>query len=111
MAVDIIARSIAVNGSGGGGTGEGYTKDEVDNLLAQKQDLITLRNKLFSDLIEFNLTEEDIIRIHNEVKAELITEVEVDGDDIIFLTDVSTDEDDITIETESAFAYKNNIHL
>lgn len=39
MAVDIIARGMAVN-SGGGGGGNSYTKAETDALLAQKQNTL-----------------------------------------------------------------------
>lgn len=106
--VDIIARGIAANKAE---SGETYTKAEVDALLAGKQNLITLINKLSSDLVDFNLTEEDVIRLFSEVKATEQTEVEVNGDNIKFLTDTTTEGDDTKIETGSTFAYKDKIHL
>lgn len=108
--VDIIARGMAANNSGGGG-GDSYTKAETDALLSKKQNLITLISKLSSDLVDFNLTEEDVIRLFNEVKAEDQTEVEVNGNNIKFLTDTTTEGDDTKIETGSTFAYKDKIHL
>lgn len=108
--VDIIARGLAVKGGGGSG-GDSYTKAETDALLLKKQNLIDAEHKLISDFINFNLTEDDIVRLWNEAKAQLITEIRVDGDNIQFLTDVSTSGDDIKIETDSTFGYKDKIYL
>ncbi len=108
--VDIIARGMAANNSGGG-SGDSYTKAETDALLSKKQNLITIINKLSSDLIDFNLTEEDVVRLFNEAKAEEQTEVEVNGDNIKFLTKTVAEGDDVKIKTGSTFAYKNKIHL
>ena len=107
--VDIIARGLAVQA--GGEAGNSYTKAETDELLLGKQNVINAQNKLLSDFIEFNLTEEDIVRLWNEAKAANTTRIRVDGDNIQFLSDVSTDGDNIKIETESTFGYKDKIFL
>jgi hypothetical protein len=110
MAVDIIARGLASRG-GGGGSGDAYTKAETDALLNEKQNLINSQNKLSSDLIIFNISEEDLVRLYNEAKAETTTEYIVEGDTIKFLTDVSQTENSIKIETQSTFGYKDKVFL
>ena len=107
--VDIIARGMAA--SAGGAAGDSYTKAETDELLLKKQNLINAQNKLLSDFIEFNITEGDIIRLWNEAKAENETRIKVEGDNIQFLSDVAVDGDDVKIETDSTFGYKDKIYL
>lgn len=111
MGVDIIARGLAVNNGGGGGGGDRYTNTQIDTMLSKKQDLITVLNKLSSDLIAFNVSEEDIVRIFGQAEAEQQTEYEASGDTIKFLTDVTKDGDVIKIETDSTFVYKDSIYL
>lgn len=111
MGVDIIARGLAVNNVGGGGGGDRYTNTQIDTMLSKKQDLITVLNKLSSDLIAFNISEEDIVRIFGQAEAEQQTEYEANGDTIKFLTDVTKDGDVIKIETDSTFVYKDTIYL
>lgn len=111
MGVDIIARGLAVNNGGGGGGGDRYTNAQIDEMLSRKQDLITVLNKLSSNLIAFNISEEDIVRIFGQAEAEQQTEYEVNGNTIKFLTDVTTDGDVIKFETDSTFVYKDNIYL
>lgn len=134
--VDIIARGLATQGGGGSG-GDSYTKAEIDAMMAEKQNtlvsgqniktingdsllgsgnvsvqaVIDAEHKLVSDLINFNITDADIVRIYNEVISETTTEVEVDGDNIKFLTDTSAEDDNVKIETDSTFGYKNNVYL
>lgn len=111
MGVDIIARGLAVNNGGGGGGGDRYTNTQIDTMLSKKQDLITVLNKLSSDLIAFNVSEEDIVRIFGQAEAGQQTEYEASGDTIKFLTDVTKDGNVIKIETDSTFVYKDSIYL
>jgi len=107
--IDIIARAMAVAAISG--AGNSYTKQETDQKLAQKQDLINAQNKLSSDFVEFNVTQNDINALHALVMNEKQTEVTVQGNDIKILTNVATEGDDIKFETESVFAYKDDINL
>lgn len=109
MAVDIIARGLAAKG--GGGSGDAYTKAETDALLAEKQPLITVQNKLNGDLVSFNLTEDDLVRLYNEARAEVETEYIIDGDNIKFLTEIEEDGNTLKFGTDSTFGYKNKIYL
>lgn len=91
--IDVIARGMAAN-KGGGGGGDSYTKAETDALLREKQDLITLSEKLSPELIDYDFSK--VVTVDDEQ-----TEVEVEGNDIKFLTPVSTNGDEIKIETDS----------
>lgn len=63
--IDIIARAMAVAAISG--AGNSYTKKETDDKLAQKQDLINAQNKLSSDVVDFNITAEQVKRLHDQV--------------------------------------------
>lgn len=53
------------------------------------QPLITETNKLSSDYVDFNVTADDIARLYHLASSELQTEVEVDGDIIKILTEIT----------------------
>lgn len=99
--IDIIARGMAANKSDSGDT---YTKAEVDALLAEKQDLITLLKKLSPELIDYDFSKVTTVDDGQ-------TEVEVDGNNIKFLTPVSTNGDEIKIETDSTHLEGDEILL
>lgn len=101
--IDIIARGMAAN-KGGGGGGDTYTKAEIDAFLAEKQDLITLLRKLSPELIDYDFSK--VVTVDDEQ-----TEVEVEGNSIKFLTPVSTNGDEIKIETDSTHLEGDEILL
>ena len=101
--IDIIARGMAAN-KGGGGGGDTYTKAEIDAFLAEKQDLITLLKKLSPELIDYDFSK--VTTVDDEQ-----TEVEVEGNSIKFLTPVSTNGDEIKIETSSTHLDGDDILL
>lgn len=101
--IDVIARGMAAN-KGGGGGGDSYTKAETDALLNEKQDLITLLKKLSPELIDYDFSKVATIDYEQ-------TEVEVDGNNIKFLTPVSTNGDEIKIETDSTHLEGDEILL
>ncbi len=103
--IDVIARGMAAN-KGGGGGGDTYTKAEIDAFLAEKQDLITLLKKLSPELIDYDFSKVVTVDVNDDQ-----TEVEVEGNSIKFLTPVSTNGDEIKIETDSTHLEGDEILL